>query len=429
MRTKAIGCILVMLILTLGWTQSDRSVRVAFLPYGDCKTCARITLLADERSGINLFAVSPDGTRFYLRDAEGTLHILSREGYHLKAVKNLPVSTHSIRAISADGSLVAFSSVSLIRLEQPEAVKLAEGSREIGKARETQQSQQEKAPGEAFERALWILKPNGTIDWERTDGFARAISKLEADIKREYDEIFSFIDEVDFFTGDRLGLRIAPPVYKSESGEKAIKCPIGLVVLKRDGSWEGVYPAAAVSKRGAILEYPQLRSLEAQLEVLQLTPNKVEFRILGEDGMEHRGMSAPFPSEPYLARFIHPDGKHSQEFMLRMDEMVNRLGVFLSTDTSARLDGQGRLYLLGHLPEMRDYTIRVVGYDYPIVVTAGYQIVRFKADGQYDRVMAQLKIPTEWGSPDRYWDVDDSGNLYYLQFTSEGVEIRKVPSK
>lgn len=394
------------LMLTVGWAQADRSVRVAFLPYGDCKTCVSIALGPEALDIGVFFTVSPDGQRLYLKDAADTLHVLSREGRYITSIA---VPASPLQAISADGSMVVFDPLHPIRIKPPEPLK----------------------PTGA--RPLMIFKADGSVDQERTEGFNRALNKMCLELSERYDTSIGadILNDVHFFTGDRLGLSLGSTSRTTESGEETILNPSGAVVLKKDGSWEGPYVASAFSKRGSMLEDPdpRMQTIEGQQEVFRRPPFKVEYRILNEDGTEYkRDLGPTYNPTPYKVRIRHPDGSTTPEFMLRYDQMHERLGALLVWDR-ARLDASGRIYNLYQSPEIRRRTIPVVGEKRGLKMEDGYQIVRFKVDGQFDRVLAHLVLPVDTNGLNLLWDVDDAGNLYYLQFTSEGIEIRMVPSK
>lgn len=343
MRTRTFGILIMMLMLTIGLAQADRSIRVAFLPYGTCDTCVSLALGPEALQIGIFFTVSPDGQRLYLKDAAGIMHILSRGGRYLTSIKSFAVSPSRIRAISADGSMVAFDPRYPLRL------------RESLKSSETD------------ERHLVILKADGTVDLERTEGFNRALDKMCLELSEKYDtSIWSTLyNKVFFFTGDRLGIMVGFKVDVAESGEMTIRNPSGLVVLKKDGSWEGPYVASLCSKRGSMTESadPRMQTVEGQQEAIR-SPLYVEYRI----------------------------------------------------------------YMLCQSLERRWRTIPVSGNEGRLTIDDGYQVVRFKADGQFEGVIAHLVFPLD-AQIDYLWDVDDGGNLYYLHFTSEGVEIRMVPSK
>ncbi len=405
MATRTFGMVIMTLVFAVGWAQSDRSVRIAFLPYGDCDTCVRVSLEPCSHDIGVFFTVSPDGQRLYLKDAGDTLHVLSREGRYITSIA---VPASPLQGISADGSMVVFDPLHPIRIKLPEPLQ------------------------PTGVRPLMIFKADGSVDQERTEGFNRALDKMCLELGERYDTaiLSNMANDVYFFTGDRLGLVIMSKVVTTESGERSILNPSVLVVLKKDGSWEGPYKVGIPSKRGSVLEDldPRSLTLEAQREALQRPQLSVEYRILNEDGTEYkRGLDTAYESAPCKVHIRHPEGKTTQEFFIRYDQMVERVGTLLVRD-GGRLDASGRLYEAGQSPEIHWRTIPVKGKKHRLTLQDGYQILRFRADGQFDEVVAHLAFPLD-AKMSHLWDVDDAGNLYYLHFTSEGIEIRMVPSK
>ena len=51
---------------------------------------------------------------------------------------------------------------------------------------------------------------------------------------------------------------------------------------------------------------------------------------------------------------------------------------------------------------------------------------RFTSEGQFDRIVARLKMPIDGCRPHQMWDIDAAGTLYYLEFGPRGVGIRSV---
>jgi len=56
----------------------------------------------------------------------------------------------------------------------------------------------------------------------------------------------------------------------------------------------------------------------------------------------------------------------------------------------------------------------------------GYVIARFTSEGQFDRIVARLKMPIDGCHSHQLWDLDAAGTLYYLEFGLKGVGIRSV---
>ncbi len=413
------------LLITLAgsWSQSDQPVRLMRLPYGDCENC--IQLIIQEGAGIGLFAVAPDGSRFYLRDGMGVVHVVNRSGQHVARL-DVPIPL-DCTAVGADGSIVSVGVCQSIELRRMES--------EPSNSQTTEKS----APDAVVvddnpSRRIWVMKPDGSIDRERTDGFNRALERFMTEQNRDEGDCFR---EIAFFTGSRLGLVVMAPVSLSESGEASLQRETGLLILNQDGSWQGLYPCVAASKRGAFLEDIHLRGLEAQQQWVRraFDPQEyVDYRIIEANGEEYKRDKAPAHPAELKVRLIQAGGSATDEFTLRLEAA----GVLLS-EPGARLDARGRLYLPGAKVERRLSSVSIAGQSEIEVegqmiqprlgMLDGYVVARFTAEGQFDRIVAQLKIPTYHCRPWQLWDIDEQGNLYYLEFTSDGVEIWMVPSQ
>lgn len=216
------------------------------------------------------------------------------------------------------------------------------------------------------------------------------------------------------------------PVIASETGEGTTDREMGLLILNLDGTWEGLYPVFGASKLGVFLEDARMRGLEAQKEWIRraLDPkNYVEYRILEVDGTEYRCDKAlPYPKESVKVRLHTGNAASASEFVLQLQAADT-----LFPDGMARLDSQGRIYLPGWIAQRRFHNVQITGQETALGLIDGYVVVRFTADGQFDRVVAQLKMLVSGSHPWRLWDIDNAGNLYYLEFTSVGIEIRMVP--
>ncbi len=415
MKTRTFGFLIMMtLLLAVGSTQTDRSVRLAFLPYGDCATCFSLHLTRETVHLYTLLTVTPDGQRLYLIDTGGVLHVLSRTGEHLRSVRKFAVPSRTIQAIAPDGSMVALDS------SMPIEVRAESHAADQPEAYRTES------------RCFWILKPDGTIDWERSDKFYQALDNLLDFIVEKYGKANPTCHWVFFYTGDRLGYGLRSLATQTDEGTYELVHPAGLVILKQDGGFERIIydGAIAASKQGAILQDPA-KGEEAQKEQVRRRAAGdsnlvyiVDYRILEEDGTIIKGSRPAFEPVPRRVRLISPDGKQSKEIVLRQDLM----GTLLD-DWDYRLDGRGRLYCAGSLPEQRVHTLWIAGQEKGLALLDGPIVVRFREDGQYDGVVAQLKLPADISSLPLPWDVDNAGNLYYLHFTTEGVEVRMIPSK
>jgi hypothetical protein len=409
-------------ILIASWAQSSNSVRIARLSYGTCETCLRLIL--HENAGIGLFTVSADGRRFYLKDAMGIVCVFNRQGQLIARFES-PVPLDCV-AVGPEGSIVSVGVCQPIGKfavdkepsdnKEPSTVRSSETEPSTVSSSEIEDETQQY---------IWVLKPDGKIDDERTKGFNTALESFLVKQQREYGDCFP---EIAFFTGDRLGLMVMAPVRVSNTGEVSLSRESGLLILRQDGSWEGLYSILGASKHGALLECTKEFGLDAQQEWVRRTldpNNQVEYRILEEDGTEYvRGKAPAHLKEPVKVR-LRTGQTVSQEFAIQFQSMD---GVLL-LDAGARLDAQGRLYLPGWIPERHLRTLQIPGQEASLGLDDGYLIVRFTANGQFDRIVARLKMPIYGCRPWQLWDIDDVGNLYYLEFTNECIEIMMIPSE
>jgi hypothetical protein len=127
----------------------------------------------------------------------------------------------------------------------------------------------------------------------------------------------------------------------------------------------------------------------------------------------------------HLPRFMQRQLQASENLSLKLQDLHEKEGVIL-IEKGARLDAQGRLYLPGMTTVSRINSVPVPGQG-RLPTQDGYVIARFTRDGVFDKIVARLKIPIDV-RPHQLWDFDAAGNLYYLQFSTEGVEIHRVPT-
>lgn len=413
MRYSTLGLLVVSLVLSSAFAQSefaqsDKSRLIARIPYGTCEGC--ITLILHEMAGVSSFTVSPDGSRFYL--VARNLMVFDRTG---KLLHRFETGAHFV---GTDGSFILYNNegVDLQPFELPSRIAERE-ARETGRKIE-----------EIGKRLIWILTPEGRVDWERTERFHRALQEF-----LKANPAYKFVgSEVVFFTGDRLGVYWSAPVTTSESGEISLDAPCGLAIFKGDGSWAGLYPACAVSKRGAFWEDIALRSLEAQQEVFKrmLDPRQlVEYHLVRDTGEEvNRQKASPFQEAMEVVMYGE-DGRAGRALRVRLDEVREREGVLLKGSAPyARLDRKGRLYNPAFRTELVYREIEVPGQQTPLGLENGHLVLRFGTDGRFEKVVAYLEMPDFRAEYWRLWDVDDAGNLYYLKFNATDVEVRMIPA-
>lgn len=381
--------LLIFLIISVCGLHAQQAERLFVLPYGDGNDCVALNL--NEGSGVGLFAVQPDGTRFYLRDGKGTIHILDRTGRRL--AQFTPPVPVGIAAVADDGSIVV-----------------------VGECQPISRRDRESPP-----RQLWVVKPNGSIDETRTEGFNRALERFRAEQNRGAD----CFPMIAFLTQDRLGVLVSAPVSLSADGEARLDQQTGLLILKADGSWEGLYPAIAASKIGSILADPSLQSLEAQQEWIRrtLSPQaQVSYRIVEETGDEYKHDRAPaYPAAMQVQR-VSSGGRVLTSYTLQ----IGKAGVLL-IEPGARMDEQGRLYLPGAKTERTLRSLRL-SQSGELELLDGYVIARFRPDGQFAGIVAEIAMPTYHCDPRQLWDIDHQGNLYFVKFTETAVEVWTVPS-
>jgi hypothetical protein len=407
MTTKHLS-LLVLILAALGFpkmlvlddSKSQRaqpeSELVARLPYETFELSLR------EGAWIGLFAVSSDGQKFYIRDASGNLLVFDRQGKRVAEIP-MPVPLDCVE-IGPDGSIVTVGSCQDLRPRFRPSNSDAE-IEEIGD-----------------EQRIWVIRSNGAIDKARTEGFNRALGEFLDKHARSGD---CFV-QVAFYTGTQLGLQISAPVSLKD-GMPTLKQEMGLLVLRDDGRFDGLYYAWAASGDGRlILEDSRLVGLEAQNEWMSKGFSWTEYVIFDENGEKSVRSEAPaYPKEPVPMRLIQRQLQASKNLSLKLQDLHEKEGVIL-IEKGARLDAQGRLYLPGMTTVSRINSVPVPGQG-RLPTQDGYVIARFTRDGVFDKIVARLKIPIDV-RPHQLWDFDAAGNLYYLQFSTEGVEIHRVPT-
>ncbi|CUU38363.1 MAG: hypothetical protein K6U12_05190 [Armatimonadetes bacterium] len=381
--------LLVFLIVGVCGLYAQQAERLFGLPYGECNDCIAMNL--HEGAGVGWFAVNPSGTRFYLRDGEGRIHILDRTGKPIaRFTSPVPVG---IAGVADDGSIVV-----------------------VGECQPISRRDKESIP-----RPIWVIEPNGSIDEKRTEGFNRALERFRTEQNRGAD----CFPMIAFLTQNRLGLLVSAPVSFSADGEARLDQQTGLLILKADGSWEGLYPAIAASKRGSILEDPRLRSLEAQQEWIRRTLNpqtQASYKIVDETGDEYKRDRAPVYPAEMQAQHVSLGGTRLASYTLQ----IGKAGVLL-IEPGARMDERGRLYLPGAKTERALRPLRLNQSD-ELELLDGYVVARFLPDGRFEGIVAEIAIPTYHCHPRQLWDIDSVGNLYFLKFTETGVEVWMVPA-
>ncbi len=96
----------------------------------------------------------------------------------------------------------------------------------------------------------------------------------------------------------------------------------------------------------------------------------------------------------------------------------------------ATVDGRGHMYIQAQDRELKMREIR----DYEVFgefrVTYPHYILEYDKEGRKVRLCAEIEYPSYGGlyAVGRFWDVDRSGNLYYLRWTQKGVEVWMVPA-
>ncbi len=274
-----------------------------------------------------------------------------------------------------------------------------------------------------MERRIWVIRSNGTIDESRTEGFNRALDDFQEKHKRGMGDCYT---RIAFYTGDRLGIVVDVP--RSPQEASPIDREMGILVLRADGSYEGLYYALAASKSGALFtEDPRQVGIDAQREWLrkQYAPeNLVEYIVLDEDNSTLRDRAPAYPEKPLTISLVGIGRKVIREITLQTQRVHE--GGKLLVEPGARIDSQGRLYIPGRLTRRQIHPIDVPDQQLDLGLEDGYVIARFKPDGQFDGIVARLKIPVYRCRPWQLWDIDASGNLYSLEFEEKGVVIRMV---
>ena len=394
-KLTIIGVLLLAIAFTGLWYRlSYEDTYITRLPYG------AFELAIKDGAGIGLFAVSADGQKFYIRDASGNLLVFDRQGKRVAGIR-MPAPLDCVE-VAPDGSIVTVGSCQDLRLH----FRPSNSDAEIEKIGD--------------EQRIWVIRSDGTIDKARTEGFNRALSEFLDKHARSGD---CFV-QVAFFTGTQLGLQISAPVSLKD-GKPILKQEMGLLVLRDDGTYEGLYYAWAASGSGnMLLEDTRLVGLEAQNEWMSKGFPQEEYVIFDENGKERTRDKAPaYPKESVRMRLIQPTQKASKDLSLQFQDLHKEGIIFV--ENGARLDAQGRLYLPGMTTRRQIHSVPMLGQG-RLPLQDGYVIARFTSEGQFDRIVARLKMPIDGCRFHQMWDLDAAGTLYYLEFGPKGVGIRSV---
>ncbi len=94
----------------------------------------------------------------------------------------------------------------------------------------------------------------------------------------------------------------------------------------------------------------------------------------------------------------------------------------------ATVDGRGHMYIQA---QDRNLKVREIRDDEEFLefrLTYPHYILEYDKEGRKVRLCAEIEYPSYGGlyTAERFWDVDRSGNLYYLRWTQKGIEVWMV---
>jgi hypothetical protein len=284
-------------------------------------------------------------------------------------------------------------------------------------------------------RGVAIYRPDGTYDKQRTEAVGEAIKRAATEFRLD-----SEIATPEFFEVDRNGrvYFLARQIVSEERGTQKVEAR--LLVIYPDGryhllDYDLYYPSGIDRYRGEIITGDYDAQAEGEMEV--------RFVIYSRSDEEPRTDTITlFRKDPY--KRVRPDGEVVRKFVWHLDisdRVPNVWDGFVGTVNLERhlailTDEVGHLYRV--YSATRRHWIAVddpADPDRGIVLMDGFWIIEFTPDGRFVRPRASnLRLIGSYGHQANLvgrlinlWDVDKHGNVYWIEFHPDHLEVKMSP--
>ncbi len=392
------------------------------------------------RGGPTDFRVSWDGQRFYLTDPmvlrEGdefdgleyedyqvVVKVFDRRGRlvrQLVSEMGVGLSPESKRftglmAVAPDGKVfLLFRRRGIERVEGSQG----QGGQSGGGGRgglETNEGVERAEPVWVYE--VEVLNSDGTVDRElsrRLSGsLQRALSQCEGKIDLDY--------------GGHMETDVEGTLYLVFSCMTSDTWRFKTVRVERSGRVV-VLPSGEIARHtGEVWSFSREGDIEDQERIIYSGDQVIR--------------SVFMPYAPKRVVVYNREGQEERSFQVPASGVLSELERSLGfTDwLEVKIDGRGHLYAPTETREARWEAVwegREVGDPYFEVLT-GFVILEYDAEGNFVGERARVKMPyfgeslmsIRYEHPHQVYDVDRAGNLYYLEFRRDGIEVWVSPPR
>ena len=289
-------------------------------------------------------------------------------------------------------------------------------------------------------RGVAVYRPDGTYDKQRTEALVEAIKRAETEFHLD-----SEVATPEFFEVDRSGrVYFLAKQIVSEAGGTA-RLEGRLLVIHPDGRYhllnDDEYRPSGIDRyRGEVIISDYDARAEGRVEVQFLIYSRPEEDPHDED-LEQDTITL-FRKKPY--KRVRPDGEVVSKFDWYLDisdRVPNVWDGFVGTVNMERhiaiaTDEAGHLYRV--YSATRRHWIRVTDpadSDRGLMLMDGFWIIEFTPDGRFLRSRASnLRLIGSYGHQENLvgrlvnlWDVDKHGNVYWIEFRPDHLEVKMSP--
>ncbi len=389
------------------------------------------------------FRVSWDGQRFYLTDAmvlrEGdeydgleyedyqvVVKVFDRRGRlvrQLVSEMGVGLSLESKRftgltAVAPDGKVfLLFQRRGIERVESP-SVSLGQGGQSGSGGRgglETSEEFRRAEPVWVYE--VEVLNSDGTVDRELSSRLSgalqRFVSQCERGIGLDYGHMETDVEGNLYLTFSCVSSerREYKMIRIERSGRLTVMPDLGILARHTGQIWTMIGEGELVQLEKIVY----MGDEEIRVDFAAYAPSRVV--VYNREGQEERSFQVPASGV--------------------LSELERSLG--FSSWLPSKIDGRGHLDRAAETREARWEAVwegREVGDPYFDVLT-GFVILEYDAQGNFVGERARVKEPSfgeslmsiRYERPHQVYDVDRAGNLYYLEFRRDGIEVWVSPPR
>ncbi len=262
-----------------------------------------------------------------------------------------------------------------------------------------------------------VLNGDGTVDRELSRQLSEAIQRFVSQCERGIDLDYGHM-ETDM--EGTLYLRVACvsserreyKILRIERSGRVVVIPGGSEIARHTGQvWGGEIEGDLVRQEQIVYRGDE----EIRIGFFVYAPSRVA--VYNREGQEERSFRVPASGE--------------------LSELERSLG--FSRWLPSKVDGRGHLYVPTETQQARWEEVwegREVGEPYFDVLT-GFVILEYDAQGNFVGERARVKKPSfgkslmsiRYECPHQVYDVDRAGNLYYLEFRRNGIEVWLSPPR